>query len=218
MSYDQKRARPLNWPKIYAALFKYDPNTLIHGVFLSLLGDGRVRVPRALAGFIEARNVERVVYGGVKNSPVDPSGKIRAGGGSDDPGVYSNVPYARIEYTAENITAYFNLDLALIRGYRLGDDATQLLTALSLLKIRRFLDAHLRLRTACDFACKRVTAPALPAFSLPADAELLNDVQAGIAKCAPAFPEPRITELNTPVKRFEKADKKSATTAGGPTQ
>jgi CRISPR-associated protein Csb1 len=219
MDYDQKRARPLNWPKIYATLFKYDPNTLIHGVFLSLLGDGRVRVPRALTGFIEARNVERVVYGGVKNSPVDPRGQIQAvGGKTDESGVYSNVPYSRVEYAAESIKAYFNLDVSLIRGYRLGEDATGLLTALSLLKIKRFLDGHLRLRTACDFACTAVKAPALDNFDLPQEAELLADVKARILKCVPAFANPRVTELNTPVKIVEKAGKKSSASAGGSAQ
>lgn len=212
MGYEQKR--PLDWPKIYSALFKYDPNALLHGVFLSLLGDGRVRVPRAITGFIEAFNVERVVYGGVKNSPVDPKGAIQVAGAKDDSGVYSNVPYARVEYTAERIAAHFNLDLALIRGFRLGQEATELLTALALLKIRRFLDGHLRLRTACDFECTGITAKGVPGFELPQEAELLADVQRGIATCAAQFANPAVTELETPVKVAEKADKKNAAAAG----
>ena len=51
--------------------------------------------------------------------------------------------------TAKTITAFLNLDLAQIRGYGLEDDAPQLLVALSLWKIRRFLDSNMRLRTAC---------------------------------------------------------------------
>ncbi len=35
MGYNPKQ--PLDWKKIYATLFKYDVNSLIHGVFLSLL-------------------------------------------------------------------------------------------------------------------------------------------------------------------------------------
>ncbi len=75
MGYNSKQ--PLDWKKIYATLFKYDANSLVHGVFLSLLEGGRVRAPRAITGFIEAENVERVVSGGVKNSPVDPTGKTQ---------------------------------------------------------------------------------------------------------------------------------------------
>ena len=56
--------------------------------------------------------------------------------------------------TAKNspgsITAFFNLDLALIRGFGLSADVEILLIAISLFKIQRFLRDGLRLRTACD--------------------------------------------------------------------
>jgi CRISPR-associated protein Csb1 len=209
MAYNPKQ--PLDWGKIYATLFRYDVNSLIHGVFLSLLDGGRVRVPRAATGFIEARNVERVVSGGVKNSPVDPTGGTQvadpaAGAKTSEKGVYSNVPYARIEYVAEKITAYFNLDLALIRGYRLGGDATAVLTSLALLKVRRFLDSSLRLRTACDLELRGpVEAKAPSDFVLPREEDLLAGVQEGIKKCAGMFADPPVTVLKTKVKVVEKA-------------
>jgi CRISPR-associated protein Csb1 len=205
MAYNPKQ--PLDWAKIYATLFRYDVNSLIHGVFLSLLDGGRVRVPRAVTGFIEARNVERVVSGGVKNSPVDPTGKTQvADATAGEKGVYSNVPYARVEYAAEAITAYFNLDLALIRGYRLGEDATALLTALALLKVRRFLDSNLRLRTACDLELQGpVEAKAPSGFVLPGEEELLAAVQESTKKCAGRFAAPPVTVLKTRVKVVEKA-------------
>lgn len=197
--------QPLDWRSIYATLFKYDPNSLIHGVFLSLLEGGRVRTPRAITGFIEARNVRRVVSGGVKNSPVDPTGKTQvAGEKASEQGVYSNVPYARVEYVAESVTAYFNLDLALIRGYRLPEDATELLVALALLKVRRFLDTSLRLRTACEFAVKGIRATAPADFALPAENELLPAVQSGIRACGTLFANPAVTRLKTTVKIVEK--------------
>jgi CRISPR-associated protein Csb1 len=198
--------QPLDWRKIYATLFKYDSNSLVHGVFLSLLDGGRVRSPRALTGFIEAANVERVVSGGVKNSPVDPTGKMQVADAKvSESGVYSNVPYARVEYVAERITAYFNLDLSLIRGYRLGDAASDLLIALSLLKIRRFLDTSLRLRTACDLAIHEVRATSPEGFILGAEPELLTAVQQGIQACASDFAG--VTTLKTTVKIAEKAEK-----------
>jgi CRISPR-associated protein Csb1 len=206
MGYDPRQ--PLDWKKIYATLFKYDANSLIHGVFLSLLDGGRVRAPRALTGFVEAVNYRRAVSGGVKNSPVDPTGKMQvAGEKASEAGVYSNVPYARVEYVAERITAYFNLDLALIRGYRLGDDATSLLIALSLLKVRRFLDSSLRLRTACDFKVDAVRATAPAGFELPGEEELLEAVRAGIKACAPMFANPPVTRLKTKVEIVEKKEK-----------
>ena len=117
MKYDPKR--PLDWKTIYATLFKYDPNSLLHGVFLSLLDGGRVR-PRAVTGFIEAEDVKKAISGGVKNSPVDPKGELQvAEADAGEKGIYSNVPYSRIEFTAGKIRGYFNIDLALVRGYGL---------------------------------------------------------------------------------------------------
>jgi CRISPR-associated protein Csb1 len=202
MAYNPKR--PLDWKRIYKTLFKYDPNSLLHGVFLSVLEGGRVRAPRAVTGFIEADGVEKAISGGVKNSPVDPTGLLRVVGSEADE-VYSNVPYSRIEFTAAAIRAYFNLDLALIRGYGLGDNASKLLIAFGLLKIRRFLSAHLRLRTACDFLLKgdvKATAPA--GLLLPSESELLTEVKAGIAACEPLFARPPVTEITVQTKIVKK--------------
>lgn len=200
MKYNPKR--PLNWKAIYATLFRYDPNSLLHGVFLALLEGGRVRAPRAVTGFIEAGNVRKAISGGVKNSPVDPKGELQvADAEASERGVYSNVPYSRIEFTAETIRAYFNIDLALMRGYGLTPGAFQLLTALALLKVRRFLTAHLRLRTACDLQLKGDVAAAAPGGFVVADeATLLAKVQSGITECRGLFADPAVTELETPVK------------------
>lgn len=200
MKYNPKR--PLDWKAIYATLFKYDPNSLLHGVFLSLLEGGRVRAPRAVTGFIEAEDVKKAISGGVKNSPVDPKGELQvAEADAGEKGVYSNVPYSRIEYTASKIRAYFNIDLALIRGYGLPSVAYRLLVGLALLKIRRFLDGQLRLRTACDLRLVsdvKATAPA--GFVVPDEAVLLRGVQTAIAECKALFAEVPVTEVITPVK------------------
>jgi CRISPR-associated protein Csb1 len=207
MKYNPKR--PLDWKAIYATLFRYDPNSLLHGVFLSLLDGGRVRAPRAITGFIEAEDVRRVISGGVKNSPVDPKGELQvAEADATEKGVYSNVPYSRIEYTARSIKAYFNIDLALVRGYGLPDSAVRLLTALALLKVRRFLAEHLRLRTACDLRMVGGTMTKAPSgFEVPADGALLAEVKQGIAAMKPLFADPPVTELETVVKVVKKKDK-----------
>ncbi len=204
----------LNWEKIYAALFKYDPNSLVHGVFLSLL-DGRVRVPRALSGFIEAENVEEAVSGGVKNSPVDPKGEIQVEGG-ETKDVYSNVPYSRIEYVAEKITAFFNLDTSQIRSYRLGEPAERLLTVLSLLKIRRFLESELRLRTACNLAVSgEIEATQPKGFVLLKESELLEEARQLIPRCKAQFANPAVTELKVPVTRKKAEKTKSGSASKG---
>ena len=70
----------------------------------------------------------------MKNNIVQP--ELKAGEG--------NVPFPRTEFVAKEITSYFSLDLALIRGFGFNEEATQLLVALSLFKIRRFLSTGLR--------------------------------------------------------------------------
>ncbi len=207
------RAKPVNWKRAAAALFYVDPNALLHGVFMANLLDGRLRFPRAVSGFVEASDVVEAVSGGVKNNPLDPTGRIRAKAYDKD--VYSNVPYSRIEYTAASLTAYFNLDLALIAGYGLPGDASSLLIALALFKIRRFLSTGLRLRTACDLTPSRDLSVATPAgFVVPSETVLLEKVQDGIQACTKAglFAQPSVTSIECPVAL--KSDKKSPLEAG----
>lgn len=183
---------PVDIRLLAATVFKYDTNALLHGVFLakSDLAGGRLRLPRLLSGFIEARNVRSVESGGVKNDRVNPSGDTKQG--------FGNVPFHRTEFTAEKITAYFNLDLALLRGYSLGSNATNLLIALALLKIHRFLYAALRLRTACDLEAVNGPTVSRPAdFCLPQENDLIETIRANIAACEreKRFATPPITEV-----------------------
>ena len=209
------KGKPLAWKKIAHAIFFYDPNALLHGVFMANLEDGRIKIPRALSGFVEAEDVREAASGGVKNNPIDPTGKMRAANYDKD--VYSNVPYHRMEYTARRIAAYFNFDLALLDGYGLEPEARDLLIALGLYKICRFLNTGLRLRTACDLIPKsdvRVTSPS--SFVLPQEGELLQKVQAGIKACEEKhlFAMPAVTELGTEVvlKKDEETDRESSQT------
>jgi CRISPR-associated protein Csb1 len=129
--------------------------------------------------------------GGVKNDRVDPSGDTKQG--------FGNVPFHRTEFTAERITAYFNLDLALLRGYGLPQEATRLLIAMALFKVRRFLSRGLRLRTACDFEVVgdlKVTRP--EGFVVPPEDNLLAETRAHLEACGEIdglFAEPRVTEV-----------------------
>lgn len=142
-----------DWEKIGNALFHYDINSLIHGAFMSNIG-GRFRVPRALSAFIEGEDVKEVLYGGSKLSDIDPAGKYKVENGVSNKTSYSNVPYSKMEYTAKQIKAYFNLDISLIKSYNLTDNETNLIIALSIFKIRKTLEEKLKLRTACDFKMK----------------------------------------------------------------
>lgn len=143
-------------------LMKLDVNALLHGVFLAKkeLAGGRLRLPRALSSFIEATDSKVAASGGVKNDSVNPSGDTAKG--------FGNVPFAREEFVSPNITAYFNLDLAQIRGYGLSESGNQLLIALALYKVRAVLERGLRLRTACDLECTDVVVQRPQGFELPA--------------------------------------------------
>jgi CRISPR-associated protein Csb1 len=212
---EYSKGKPLDWKKIAQAVFFYDPSALLHGVFMANLEDGRIKLPRAVSGFIEAAGVKEAASGGVKNNPLDPTGKLRAAG--FDENVYSNVPYSRTEYTAADVRAYFNLDLALLSGYDLQEPARELLIALALYKIRKFLRAGLRLRTACDFSPEgalQVTAPA--SFAVPQEETLLKAVQEKIQACTAAnlFASPPVTQLTTKV--FWKKEQGSTATTASP--
>jgi CRISPR-associated protein Csb1 len=193
--------KPIDWSRVASAIFFFDPNALLHGVFMANLGDGRIKIPRGVSGFIEAMDAREVLSGGVKNNPIDPTGKIRAANFDKD--VYSNVPYHRTEFTAKRITAYFNLDLALLRGYGLGSAPTELLIALALYKIRRLLFGGLRLRTACDLTLQNESVIDSPAsFTMPSAEALLDVIRRSIEECSKKglFANPPVTELTTEVK------------------
>ncbi|WP_319409592.1 type I-U CRISPR-associated RAMP protein Csb1/Cas7u [uncultured Desulfosarcina sp.] len=189
--------KPLDWQKIATALFKFDVNSLLHGVFLANLGDGRIKMPRALSGFIEASDVQEVVSGGVKNNPIDPTGTLRAKNYDKD--VYSNVPYQRVEYTAGSIKAYFNLDIGLLRSYTNGNgDAFELLVSLALYKVLTFLEDGTRLRTACDLKLEgplNITEP--EGFAMPERTIVLSFLKGKIAACKSLFADPAVTQLET---------------------
>jgi CRISPR-associated protein Csb1 len=141
---------------------------VIHGVFLESIA-GRLRIPRALTAFIEARNVTVVASGRVKNDHVKP-GKGDAGKTSKEG--FGNVPFHRDEFCGE-IIAYFNLDLAQIRGYGFESEVTNLLVALAIFKIQKLLAGNCRLRTACDLIVDGAPSVTRPdGFTLPSLTEL----------------------------------------------
>jgi len=197
--------------KLAHALAHYDVNALLHGVFLAKkeLAGGRFRLARALSGFIEARDVAVAASGGVKNDRVDPSGDTSTG--------FGNVPFHRDEFTARSITAYFNIDLAQIRGYRLPEPMAELLVTLAMWKVRAFLATGLRLRTACDLDVQgelRVTRPT--GYVVPPQAELEHRLKELIAAAqqAEVFAKSSITEVQYVPGKTKKAKAKKGDDAG----
>ncbi len=191
-----KENQPFDRQKLAKALFKFDPNSLLHGVFLEKIG-GVVRLPRALTGFIEASNIKNVSSGGAKIDRIQPSskesdkvtsyGKAAAG--------YGNIPFHREEFTG-NIKAYFNVDTALINGFQVSEDAKDFLVVLALYKIRRFLSQGLRLRTACDLEIVGEVKFKRPdGVMLPSEQELGGQIKDLIQKNAKDFASPAKTAV-----------------------
>jgi CRISPR-associated protein Csb1 len=171
-----------------SVLFKFDPNSLIHGIFLAKkeLAGGRLRLPRTLSAFVEAEDAGIAASGGVKLDGVDPSGDTSKG--------FGHVPFARDEYTARKITAYFNIDIDQMKGFGLPEKATDLLFTLALYKIRKLLDRGLRLRTACDL--ELVSAPVVTkpsGYVLPGIDQLERDLKVIITECSETFADPTVT-------------------------
>ncbi len=192
IGYDEKCVRPIDMRgKVFPVLLKYDPNSLLHGLFLEKVA-GVIRTPRALSGFIEAENVATASSGGVKNDRVDATGKSEGGGAAEG---YGNVPFARDEFTAKRIVAYFNLDLAQIRAFGLGRTAEKMLVALALFKIRKFLSEGLRLRTACDLEIDTLNVTTPDGFAVPELSDLESALPGLIAAVAgkDKFANPPVT-------------------------
>jgi CRISPR-associated protein Csb1 len=173
---------PIDRNLLGRTLFKYDVNSLLHGVFLAKkeLAGGRLRVARAVSAFIEAERVAPAMSGGVKNDHVNPGGDTKRG--------FGNVPFSRQEFVADEIYAYFSIDLAQLQGYGLGDGAFDVLALLALLKTRLFLEGDLRLRTACEFVLDGEPAVSgVEGFSLPKLKELESAVSSAIKKVKSDF-------------------------------
>jgi len=170
--------------KLANVLLKYDVNSLIHGIFIakSEIAGGRMRLPRVLTAFIEAKNVTVASSGGVKNDQVDPSGDTAKG--------FGNVPFHRDEFCGE-IIAYFNVDLAQIRGYGFEPEVTNLLIALAIFKIQKLLAGNCRLRTACDLIVDGAPSVTRPdGFTLPSLNELETTLPVLIKAASKHFSAP----------------------------
>lgn len=150
---------------------QYDPLSLLHGTFMSFskkfsVNDSPVKVTRSLSGFIEAFNVVAAEYGNQRFDRISSKQKKDDGSGGygkSDQG-YGTLQASATLWTCEQIKASFFLDIDLLRSYGLGDVFVDWAIAVSLLKIWRFLDRGLRLRSKCNLVTSgdeplEITAP-----------------------------------------------------------
>jgi CRISPR-associated protein Csb1 len=173
IGYEEKTTRAIDFrSKVYPTVLKYDPNSLIHGFFLESIA-GVIRSPRVLSAFIEAEGVNVASSGGVKTDRLDATGKAEGGGAKEG---YGHVPFARDEFTAKRLVAYFNLDLVQIRGFGFKPFVENFLISFALFKVATLLSRGLRLRTACDLRLASVEIKAPEKFTLPDIATLEDEL------------------------------------------
>lgn len=181
--------------KLAKYIFSIDPNTLLHGTWIAKLEGGKYRFTRIVSGYIEGENINTVVSGGVKIDSVDASGK--SGGGSSEGA--GNIIYNKTEYTAKTITAYFSIDVSLLKSYDLDETAEEFLYTLCLWKISKFLTNGLRLRTACDLEVIENSEIIKPNnIIIPPISELESDLTKLITECKnkDLFSEPLVIDYD----------------------
>ena len=136
-----KKSHPLpeQWWAVFKTIFRYDPNSLVHGVLFPAMG---IKLPRMLTAHLEAFDASRVRSSGVK---FDKLGVTSSG----------QPIFSVDEETASEIVATFVIDLALLRSFGRGDSGLngaqkKFLLALALWKIERILQGPFRYRSNCD--------------------------------------------------------------------
>lgn len=144
---------PETWWSIFKTIFRYDPNSLVHGV---LFAKEQIKISRVLSASLEAYGAARVARSGVK---FDRIGKTTSG----------QPIFAVEEETANEIVGTFIIDLALIRSYGrkdkgLNDAQKRLLLELALWKIDRLTARPFRFRSGCHLECFEKTE--LPEFNV----------------------------------------------------
>jgi CRISPR-associated protein Csb1 len=145
----EKKTHPLpeQWWDVFRTIFRYDPNSLVHGIMFPSFG---IKLPRILTATLEAFDAARVTSSGVK---FDKLGKTDSG----------QSIFPKDEETASEIRATFVIDLSLIRSFGRGDDKglnakqKELLLGLALWKIGRLLGSSFRFRSECDLELDTLT-------------------------------------------------------------
>lgn len=191
-----KKSHPLpdQWWSVFRTIFRYDPNSLVHGVLFPGLG---IKLSRILTAHLEAIGASRVRSAGVK---FDRLGKTSSG----------QPIFSVDEETAREIIATFVIDLALLRsfgrgGCGLNHDQKEFLLTLAMWKIHRLLGGPFRYRTNCDLELHELRVRGQSeAVDLP---EI--DIQSAIAKAG--FLDPRVTRVYWPAKDLFRAGSEDGT-------
>lgn len=186
-----------------ATVFKYCPNSLLHGVFFSHLGDGRIKMARTLSASVMAHDCERVNVGGASHDPIVPSGKrldlsfFEGKGSGANKGSalgIGNLPYYQEAFAAGQIEGIFIIDLAQIQSLGLPEKASKLLTTLAEYKVAKLLSHPWRIRSGCDL---ELLETSIKLREVPV---LESELKTLIKDCKPFFANPSKTIVTLTLK------------------
>lgn len=201
-----KRSHPLpaDWWNVFSTIFKFDPNSLVHGILFPAMG---IKIPRVLTAQLDAFGAARVTTSGVKFDKL-----LMTTSGQPI--------FAKDEETAQEIRATFVIDLSLIRSFGNGSSGLnkgqkEFLVAFALWKIVQLLQHPFRFRSGCDLEFKELSINGNEgAGDLPT-----IDIKAAMTNAD--FPEPkenRTTKVYWPKDEiFKKAKAKKDTAEDEPT-
>lgn len=173
---------PENWWSIYQTVFKFDPNSLVHGI---LFAKEQIKISRVLTAHLEAFGASRVGSAGVK---FDRLGKTTSG----------QPIFSKDEETAHQIEATFLIDIGLVRSYGHGENGLStaqkaLLLHLALWKIERMLSTPFRFRSGCHLKCLDKSYSTEDAAQIVGDGSMKPDIKQAIEDCK--FGDEPITDV-----------------------
>ena len=171
-----------NWWNIFSTIFKYDPNSLVHGV---LFAKEQIKISRLLTASLEAFGAARVGSAGVK---FDRLGKTTSG----------QPIFSKDEETAHRIEGTFLIDLGLLRSYGHGDHGLDIpkkrfLLELALWKVQRMLASPFRFRSGCHLRCVNQSYTTEDKSRVIDVTQLGLNIQVAIQACK--FAEPAVTDV-----------------------
>jgi CRISPR-associated protein Csb1 len=198
----EKKTHPLpaQWWNIFRTIFRYDPNSLVHGILFPALG---IKLPRTLTATLDAFDAARVGTSGVKFDKLEKTKSKQS-------------IFAKDEEIASEIRATFVIDLSLIRSFGRDEDKglnaaqKQLLLGLALWKIGKLLSSSFRFRSECDLELEGIKID-----GTAGEVSALN-VAIGDLITKAGFQGPRITKVYWPDSElFKPAKDKDASSQDG---
>jgi CRISPR-associated protein Csb1 len=182
-----KKTHPLpgDWWNVFRTIFRYDPNSLVHGILFPAMG---IKLSRVLTAHHEAFGAKRVGLSGVKFDKLEKTDSKQ-----------SIFPVDK--ETANEIRATFVIDISLIRSFGRGtnginDNQKVFLLELALWKIGRLLAEPYAFRSGCDLKLASLVRIENDQSSPLETKVLQRDMTAAIRDAG--FQDPHITKVYWP--------------------